>query len=123
MTMIQPPPVGYTMGPLEEVFPGPRPPVDMVNHPPHYSGTTCPTCGTEMQVADILDQWFPTDPHLWQAGKYLARAGRKGEALEDLEKAEWYLKRAIARRKAATRAAAALTKKPEAASVCPSQCC
>jgi hypothetical protein len=40
--------------------------------------------------------WFPTDPLLWQVGKYIMRAGHKGPALEDLEKASWYLARRIA---------------------------
>lgn len=30
--------------------------------------------------------------------KYISRAGRKGDALEDLRKARWYLDREIARR-------------------------
>ena len=47
------------------------------------------------EVIDILEDWFPTDPLLWQVGKYIARAGRKGSAVEDLEKAKFYLERKI----------------------------
>lgn len=36
---------------------------------------------------------------LGNAIKYIWRAGLKGDALEDLEKAKWYLEREIARRK------------------------
>lgn len=61
---------------------------DLVNHPPHY------TYG-KYEVIDVLEDWFPDDPHLWQVGKYIARAGRKGDILEDLRKAEFYLKRRI----------------------------
>jgi hypothetical protein len=43
--------------------------------------------------------WFPADPLLWQAGKYIARAGRKGPMLEDLQKAAWYLNRRIEKEK------------------------
>jgi hypothetical protein len=63
-------------------------PPDMVNHPPHYQGKD------GIQSADVLD-WIGFGPHLWNAGKYLLRAGKKGSELEDLGKAEWYLKRAI----------------------------
>jgi hypothetical protein len=61
---------------------------DPVNHPGHY------TFG-KYEVIDVLEDWFPADPLLWQVGKYIARAGRKGDALEDLKKAAWYLNRRI----------------------------
>jgi hypothetical protein len=63
---------------------------DPVNHPSHYK-----LGGYE--VIDILETFFATDPLLWQVGKYLLRAGRKDPAkeVEDLEKAEFYLKRRI----------------------------
>jgi len=65
---------------------------DSVNHPPHY------TFG-RFEVIDVLEDWFPADPLLWQVGKYIARAGRKGNAVEDLEKAAWYLRRRIEKEK------------------------
>jgi hypothetical protein len=65
---------------------------DPVNHPAHY------TFG-KYEVADVLEDWFPADPLLWQTGKYIARAGRKGPALQDLEKAAWYLARRIEKEK------------------------
>lgn len=49
---------------------------------------------------DILDAAFPDNPHLWNAGKYLLRFGRKGSAdrrIVDLRKARAYLDRAIVR--------------------------
>lgn len=51
-----------------------------------------------LQSWDILDALFPGDPHLWNAGKYLTRCGRKGgreKRGEDLRKALSYLERAI----------------------------
>lgn len=71
----------------EPAEPAPQP--DPVNHPPHY------TYG-KYEVIDVLEDWFPDDPLLWQVGKYIARCWRKGNALEDLRKAEFYLKRRIA---------------------------
>lgn len=62
--------------------------IDMVNSPPHY------TAG-KFETADVLDDWFPTEPHLWNVGKYLARWDKKGDPLENLRKAEWFLKRKI----------------------------
>ena len=61
---------------------------DFVNHPPHY------TSG-KYEVIDVLEDWFPNDPLLWQVGKYLGRWDKKGDRLENLEKAEFYLKRKI----------------------------
>ena len=66
---------------------------DPVNHPAHYNFG-------KFEVIDVLEEFFPADPLLWQVGKYIARAGRKGSALEDLEKAEWYLRRRIEKEKA-----------------------
>ena len=67
-----------------------QPRKDNVNHPGHY------TFG-KYEVVDVLEDWFPADPLLWQVGKYIARAGRKGSLLEDLQKAAWYLNRRIKR--------------------------
>lgn len=58
---------------------------DMVNKPPHYkdaSGIECKeiTCHRKMPFS------------LGNAIKYLYRAGGKGDLLEDLKKAEWYLR-------------------------------
>jgi hypothetical protein len=63
---------------------------DSVNHPAHY------TFG-KFEVIDVLEDWFKTDPLLWQVGKYIARAGHKGSLVEDLKKARWYLDRRIAK--------------------------
>ena len=60
----------------------------MVNHPSHYNFS-------KYEVWDVLDEWFPRDPLLWQACKYLARAGHKGNAIEDLRKALVYINRRI----------------------------
>ena len=68
---------------------------DMVNHPRHYGDGV-------HEVWNCLDAWqrgrLIQDAHLWQAAKYIARAGAKGDELEDLKKARVYLDRAIARR-------------------------
>jgi hypothetical protein len=64
--------------------------VDMVNHPPHYTGG-------KYEVIDVLEEFFPDNPLLWQVGKYIMRAGKKGDVVEDLKKAEFYLKREIQR--------------------------
>lgn len=61
---------------------------DNVNHPKHYNTS-------KYEIWDVLDEWFPTDPLLWQVGKYLARAGHKGNMLEDLLKMQNYLNRRI----------------------------
>jgi hypothetical protein len=68
---------------------------DMVNHPPHYtrhpSGVEC------IEVTEHMGFC------VGNAIKYLWRADLKGNALEDLEKARWYVEREIARRRFASR--------------------
>lgn len=61
---------------------------DEVNHPSHY------TAG-KYEVFDVLQDWFAYDPLGWQVGKYLARYRHKGNSLQDLKKARWYLERLI----------------------------
>lgn len=61
-----------------------------------YDGA--PEATADLQSWDVLDALFPDNPHLWNAGKYLTRLGRKGDSskrLEDLRKALSYLERAI----------------------------
>ncbi len=60
---------------------------DPVNHPTHY------TFG-RFEVIDVIEDW-ELGFHLGNAVKYVARAGRKGDEIEDLKKARWYLDRAI----------------------------
>lgn len=49
----------------------------------------------QYETIDVLLDWFSADPLLWQVGKYISRTGRKGDAIEDLEKAKWYLEKKI----------------------------
>jgi len=67
-------------------------PDDPVNHPAHYtshpSGVEC------IEVT----RWM--NFNLGNAIKYIWRAGNKGNALEDLKKARWYLDDEIKRREA-----------------------
>jgi hypothetical protein len=64
---------------------------DMVNHPPHYtshpSGVEC------IQITEHMGFC------LGNAMKYIWRANLKNNAIEDLEKAVFYLNREIAKRK------------------------
>ena len=63
---------------------------DPINHPAHYtshlSGIECITITQHMNFC------------IGNAVKYLWRAGLKGDALEDLKKARWYIEREIDRR-------------------------
>lgn len=61
-----------------------------VNHPPHYNSG-------RIEVIEAIEDWG-LDYHRGNAVKYIARAGKKGgpaQFNEDLEKARWYLARAI----------------------------
>jgi hypothetical protein len=63
---------------------------DNVNHPPHYtqhpSGVEC------IQITEHFNF------NLGNAIKYIWRSALKGQQLNDLEKAAWYIQREIARR-------------------------
>lgn len=60
---------------------------NMVNHPSHYNKG-------KIEVIDFIeDQGLSF--HLGNVIKYVARAGSKGDKLEDLKKAQWYLDRYI----------------------------
>jgi hypothetical protein len=62
---------------------------DPVNHPKHYTGHAS---GVEcIQITEHMNFC------LGNAVKYIWRAGEKGDAIEDLRKARWYLDREIAR--------------------------
>jgi len=63
---------------------------DPVNHPTHY--TSHPSGVETITVTEHF--CF----NLGNAIKYIWRADEKGNALEDLKKAEWYIKREIQRR-------------------------
>ena len=64
---------------------------DVVNHPPHYTDGG-------IEVIDFIEA-KRLGYHLGNVVKYICRAGKKGTntGLEDLRKAQWYLKRAIER--------------------------
>lgn len=62
-----------------------------IDHPPHYnahpSGVEC------IEIAEHFSF------NIGNAIKYIWRAGLKGDAIEDLEKAVWYIAREIGRRR------------------------
>jgi len=64
-------------------------PVDMINHPPHYkshpSGIEC------IQIVEYMPF------NLGNAVKYIWRSDEKGNTIQDLKKAIWYIKREIER--------------------------
>ena len=60
-----------------------------VNHPKHYQ------TDSGLEAIDVIEAFFPDSFHLGNAFKYLARAGKKGDLVEDLEKAIWYIERFI----------------------------
>ena len=67
--------------------------VDPVNHPPHYR-----TGGIE--TIDFIEA-KDLNYRLGNVIKYVSRAGKKGDPIQDLEKAAWYLQREITARKSA----------------------
>lgn len=65
---------------------------DMVNHPPHYTDGG-------IETIDYLEAKLGPDGFrsycIGCAMKYLSRAGKKGDLMEDLMKARWYINRLI----------------------------
>ena len=60
-----------------------------VNHPSHYNQGS-------IEVIAAIDDW-KLGFSLGNAVKYIARAGHKLNAIEDLEKAKWYIDHEIER--------------------------
>jgi hypothetical protein len=64
-------------------------PGDSVDHPAHYNASP-----SGVECIDIAEHM---SFNLGNALKYLWRADHKGNAIEDLEKASWYISREIER--------------------------
>ena len=62
-----------------------------VEHPAHYQTSA------GLEAIDVIEAFFHDNFHLGNAFKYLARAGKKGDYVEDLRKSIWYIAREIAR--------------------------
>ena len=60
---------------------------DRVNHPTHYNTGN-------IEVIEAIEDWG-LNFHLGNAVKYIARADHKGNAIEDLKKAQFYIIREI----------------------------
>lgn len=61
------------------------------DHPAHYGGVDNP-----YEAIKVIESWG-LGFHLGNVVKYIARAGKKGNAIDDLQKAKWYLDREIER--------------------------
>jgi len=69
-----------------------NPPVDMVNHPPHYNSTI--ECIDAMSAMTENAVVSPHAAYCWQAAfKYVWRWPYKGKSVQDIDKAIWYLTR------------------------------
>lgn len=66
--------------------------MDNVNHPDHYGGAD-----NLYEAIKVIEAW-ELNFNIGNAVKYIARAGKKGAYIEDLEKARWYLNREIMQR-------------------------
>lgn len=95
---------GYARMPLQKIVsdsePEPEQEGNAVNAPSHYAwlggalSKQVKNVG-DVEVFHVLMSAFDKEPLLWQVGKYLLRAGRKDDRRQDLEKARWYLTKAI----------------------------
>jgi hypothetical protein len=62
---------------------------EMVNHPQHYGGENNP-----YEAIKVIDAWgLDNDFYLGNAVKYLSRAGKKDNTVQDLKKAIWYIEK------------------------------
>jgi hypothetical protein len=62
---------------------------EAVNHPLHYGGKDNP-----YEAIKVIEAW-ELGFNLGNTVKYISRAGKKGNRLEDLKKAAWYLQREL----------------------------
>lgn len=66
--------------------------MEQVNHPAHYGGDNT------YEAIKVIEAWG-LNFRLGNCVKYIARAGKKGNRLLDLQKALWYLQREISKAK------------------------
>jgi len=62
---------------------------ETIDHPAHYGGKDNP-----YEAIKVIEAWG-LGFCLGNVVKYVSRSGKKGDALEDLKKAAWYLARKI----------------------------
>ncbi len=62
---------------------------EQVNHPTHYGGE-----GNQYEAIKVIEAW-ELDFCLGNAVKYISRAGKKEDMIQDLKKAKWYIERKI----------------------------
>lgn len=62
---------------------------EAINHPAHYGGADNP-----YEAIKVIESWN-LGFCLGNTIKYISRAGKKGDVIEDLKKARWYLNREI----------------------------
>jgi hypothetical protein len=67
---------------------------DVINHPAHYKAQN------GLEAIDVIEG-FGLGFHLGNVVKYVLRSDRKGATVQDLQKADWYLRRQIASLEAA----------------------
>lgn len=60
-------------------------------NPEHYKAE-------KLEAWDVLDEFFPNDPLLWNAGKYLMRLGKKDAPAQEIGKIKTYLDRWLEKR-------------------------
>ncbi len=82
---------------VETPFPCDSGASDAVNHPAHYTSSPARCeCGKPVECIQVVENMGFNDGN---AVKYLWRSHLKGDAVQDLEKAAWYLRREIERLK------------------------
>ncbi len=74
----------YHTGPVNEIFSKEEISFDSVSHPSHY------TEGRKYEPRKVIADW-ELNFNLGNAVKYISRAGRKGDKIEDLRKAIQYI--------------------------------
>lgn len=62
---------------------------EVINHPDHYGGED-----NLYETIKVIEAW-KLNFNLGNCIKYISRAGKKADLLEDLMKAQWYLEREI----------------------------
>lgn len=67
---------------------------DSVNHPAHYTNGPKCFCGRQIECIDVTERMSFSRGN---AVKYLWRAGKKDDEIQDLRKAHWYVSREIKR--------------------------
>ena len=88
--------------------------MNTIDHPPHYQASLDPSSDRTFEAISVIEAWGHGESFaIGNVLKYLCRYKKKGDPLEDLKKAKFYLDWVISLRQKETTPKGAVFRKPD----------